>query len=117
MKFLGVLIVFVVIMIVCLMVRNNVEYFGDCPLTHPLDEAMSQNNTMLLNGKTGNCAVPYPPNGYPKTKCFSCESQSMRTYGTPRYGIDTKSIDAEETSKQVFGTYKYGETSSCFDCE
>jgi hypothetical protein len=71
--------------------------------------------TTKYDGQTGNC--PVNGSGYPKTKCFTCENQSVRMFGTPRYGINTKSVDAEETSKQVYGTYKYGQTSSCFDCE
>jgi hypothetical protein len=116
MEFLSIFILLVVILF-CLMIRYTNDHFDDNTLTHPLDDLMKNNKTMSNDGEIGNCAIPYPPNGFPKTKCFSCESQSMRMYGTPRYGINTKSFDAEESSKQLYGTYKYGEPSSCFDCE
>lgn len=103
-----------VLLIICLFINNsNTDNFQNCPLTHPLDIE----KTMSFDGQTGNCPVNKFDSQYPKTKCFTCETQSIRTYGTNRYGVNTKSVDAEETSKQVFGTYRYGQPSSCFDCE
>lgn len=93
---------------------SNENFENICNITHPLEDEKKAYTTQY-DGEIGNC--PVNGSGYPKTKCFSCENQSVRMYGTPRYGVNTKSFDAEETSKQVYGTYKYGQTSSCFDCE